>query len=37
VERAIELSLTKYCSVNKMLENTVKINHRFRIVEVEVV
>ena len=35
VERAIELSLTKYCSVNKMLENTVKINHRYRIVEVE--
>lgn len=35
VERAIELSLTKYCSVNKMLENTVKISHRYRIVEVE--
>jgi putative redox protein len=35
VERAIELSLTKYCSVNKMLENTVKINQRYRIVEVE--
>lgn len=35
VERAIELSLTKYCSVNKMLESTVKINHRYRIVEVE--
>ncbi len=35
VERAIELSLTKYCSVNKMLENTVKINHRYRIVEAE--
>ncbi|HTP08799.1 MAG TPA: OsmC family protein [Anaerolineae bacterium] len=35
VERAIELSLTKYCSVNKMLEHTVKINHRQRIVEVE--
>jgi putative redox protein len=35
VERAIELSLNKYCSVNKMLENTVKINHRYRIVEVE--
>jgi uncharacterized OsmC-like protein len=29
--------LTKYCSVNKMLENAVKINHRYRIVEVEVV
>ena len=35
VERAIELSLTKYCSVNKMLEHTVKINHRQRIVEAE--
>jgi len=35
VERAIELSLTKYCSVNKMLENSVQINHRYRIVEVE--
>jgi putative redox protein len=35
VERSIELSLTKYCSVNKMLENSVKINHRYRIVEVE--
>ena len=33
VERAIELSLTKYCSVNKMLESSVKINHRYRIVE----
>ena len=35
VERAIELSLTKYCSVNKMLEKSVKINQRYRIVEVE--
>ena len=35
VERAIELSLGKYCSVNKMLENTVKINHRYRIVAAE--
>ena len=35
VERAIELSLTKYCSVNKMLENTVKINQRYRIIETE--
>ena len=35
VERAIELSLTKYCSVNKMLEHTAKINHHYRIVEVE--
>jgi putative redox protein len=36
VGRAIELSLTKYCSVNLMLEKAVKINHRYRIVEVEV-
>jgi len=35
VERAIELSLTRYCSVNQMLANTVKISHRYRIVEVE--
>ena len=34
VERAIELSLTKYCSVNKMLENAVKINHHYRILDV---
>ncbi len=35
VERSIELSLTKYCSVNKMLEKAVKINHQYRIVEIE--
>ena len=35
VERAIELSLTKYCSVNKTLEKSVKIHHRYRIIEVE--
>jgi putative redox protein len=35
VERAIELSLTRYCSVNLMLEKAVKINHRYRVVEVE--
>jgi putative redox protein len=35
VERAIELSLTKYCSVNKMLEKAVKINHRYRMIEAE--
>jgi putative redox protein len=35
VERAIELSLTKYCSVNQMLEKIARINHRYRIVEVE--
>jgi putative redox protein len=33
VERAIELSLTKYCSVNQMLEKAVKIDHHYRIVE----
>jgi len=35
VERAIELSLTKYCSVNLMLAKAVKINHRYRIIETE--
>ena len=37
VERAIDLSLTKYCSVNLMLEKAVKINHHYRIVESEAV
>jgi putative redox protein len=32
VERAIELSLTKYCSVNLMLEQAVKITQHYRIV-----
>ncbi len=35
VERAIELSLTKYCSVNAMLQHAAKINHQYRIVEAE--
>lgn len=35
VERAIELSLSKYCSVNKMLEKAAAISHRYRIVEAE--
>jgi len=35
VERSIELSLTKYCSVNMMLGKSVKINHRYRIIETE--
>ena len=35
VERSIELSLTRYCSVNMMLEKSVKINHHYRIVEAE--
>ncbi len=33
VERAIELSQTKYCSVTAMLEKAVKITHSFRIEE----
>jgi putative redox protein len=35
VERAIELSLTRYCSVNLMLEKAVKINHHYRIIAEE--
>lgn len=31
VERAIELSTTKYCSVSAMLRATVKITHSYRI------
>jgi putative redox protein len=31
VERAIELSTTKYCSVSAMLKETVKITHSYRI------
>ena len=31
VERAIELSQTKYCSVTAMLQNSVKITHSYRI------
>ena len=31
VERAIDLSQTKYCSVTAMLEKSVKITHSFRI------
>lgn len=30
-ERAIDLSMTKYCSVTKMLEPTVEITHSFQI------
>jgi putative redox protein len=36
VERAIELSKTKYCSASGMLEKTVKLEHEFQIIEVEV-
>ena len=32
VERAIELSLTKYCSVTAMLQKAVEITHNYRIV-----
>lgn len=35
VERSIELSLTKYCSVNIMLSASVKINSSYRIENVE--
>jgi putative redox protein len=31
VERAIELSETKYCGVTAMLEKTLEINHTYRI------
>jgi putative redox protein len=31
VERAIELSITKYCSVSAMLSNSVHITHSYRI------
>ncbi len=37
VERAIELSLTKYCSVNTMLEKAATIKHSYRIIEAEAV
>lgn len=33
VERAIELSQTKYCSVTAMLQKAIEITHSFRIVE----
>ena len=33
VEKAIELSTTKYCSISAMLQGVVKIRHSFRIVE----
>ncbi|KAA3614673.1 MAG: OsmC family peroxiredoxin [Calditrichaeota bacterium] len=31
VERALDLSINKYCSVSKMLATTVKINYTFKI------
>ena len=33
VERAVTLSVEKYCSVSKMLESTVKIFHEIRIIQ----
>jgi putative redox protein len=33
VERAIELSQTKYCSVTVMLQKAVEITHSYRIIE----
>ena len=35
VERAVELSLTKYCSVTAMLQKAMPIEHSYRIVESE--
>jgi putative redox protein len=35
IERAIELSQTKYCSVTKMLEKAAKITHSYKILEKE--
>lgn len=35
VERAIELSQTKYCSVTVMLQKAVEITHSHKIIEVE--
>ena len=35
VERAIELSTTKYCSISAMLKETVKITHSFKIMTAE--
>ena len=35
VERAIELSQTKYCSVTVMLQKAVEITHSFKIIETE--
>ena len=35
VERAIELSETKYCGVTAMLEKAIEINHTYKIVKAE--
>lgn len=33
VERAVELSTTKYCSVSAMVEKTAKIEHSYQIIQ----
>jgi putative redox protein len=35
IERAIELSLTKYCSVTAMLQKVMPIEHSYKIIEAE--
>lgn len=35
VERAIELSITKYCSVTAMLKKAMSIEHSYRIIEAD--
>lgn len=35
VEKAIDISLTKYCSVTAMLQKAVDITHSYRIVEIQ--
>ena len=35
VERAIELSQTKYCGISAMLRKAMDINHTYRIVKPE--
>jgi putative redox protein len=37
IERAIELSQTKYCAVTAMLEKAIEIKHSYRIQELELV
>ncbi len=36
VERSVELSATKYCSVSAMLEKSAKIEHKVTVLEAEV-
>ena len=35
IERAIDLSLTKYCSVTAMLQKAMPIEHSYKIIESE--